>query len=1195
MQSERDGRNRQAQGPGHEIESIEVVRLGLKPASQPTSRQSRIEQIGNDIFERSGSATQKLDPTTVLMKWGMRDEHTKVRLLHFIDALAKLTNQEVRDHLPEYFPFDDKRLPAEMRYAALAGKVAGHLPLGAQVVGATTRAMIMWVASKFFAGPEPKDVLRAIDGLDRDGQYHTVDVLGEAVLSEKEAEDYVKTYERMLTDQKLKGKLNNVSVKLSSLYSRFDPMDYEGTKEAVKTRLKRIVEAAKENNVLVNVDMEQYAYKDITLDIFKEMLDEDKGLNRDNFGIAVQAYLKDSGKDIDGLIEFARENGRTFTVRLVKGAYWEYETATAEKTDWPVPVYEDKRETDRNFEEQARKLLESGSIKAAFGTHNVRSMSYVLAVAEEIKEKTGAKPDFEFQMLRGMGDNFKQTLVDMGHKVRVYTPCGELLPGMGYLVRRILENTSNDSFLRQADFERTEWEKLLRDPREAEPQAPAAQPEAHADSIFHIQQIARSNLMHLTADSVSERSGNLARIMREQAGKAEAISRMGPTSVITCPGEENTCVYMPRGRGVIVADGLSLSQFSEVLSAALVTGNTVTVAGKIDPEAMEFITLMRENMWGDRFDVAAADPGALAAAKDVDWVFASGPQSGEFNRIAAETSRESVNVKRFIQGINPDLIHELFTTKSICTNTMRRGFAPAAKVSGGLVGFSNQPPEDYSKAETRRLMMEALAKVEGEMGGEPHPLVIGGKERALPESRILVSTNPAHPDQIVGSTYNATRKDADDAVAAARKAAETWGRMPAAERASCLQKAGVIMRERRFELAAIMVKEGGKAWREAMGDVDEAIDFMEYYPQDAIRLEKEDRKNHPGWERTPNGVCAVISPWNFPLAILTGMAVGAAASGNTVILKPASQTPIIAGKIMDILQEADFPPGVFNFLPGSGREIGDHLVKHPDVDMLAFTGSEEVGMSMIRDAARVERGGRLPKTVIAEMGGKNAIIVDSSADLDQAVAAVIKSAFGYGGQKCSACSRVIVTKTVYREFTERLKAAAESLKVDDPANPKVNLMGPVIDDKAKNTINGYKRIAREESLTKLVEVETPTTGGHYVKPTIYMDVPRTSRLAQEEIFGPILVVMEAKDYDDALEIANGVRFGLTGGLISRTPSHIRDAEEEMQAGNLYINRGTTGAEVDRQPFGGDKHSGTGPKAGGPDYLRRFTHWERVNA
>jgi len=1167
--------------------------FGREPASAPKSDfESKVESIRKEIREACKSfKPEGFDPVRQVMEWGMRDMHTKLQLLHFIDALPRLTLRGIVSNLREYFPHSDRLLPVEIRALSAIGSLFGSVPVvGPAVVGCATRYAVKQVAARF-TSPNSSELLRIIELQQQLGLDHTVDVLGEAVLSEEEAEAYVRTYERMLEDPQLRDRsyrLNNISVKLSSLYSRFDPIDYEGTKEAVKQRLRRIVKKAKLAGVFVNIDMEQNTFKDITIDIFKEMLVEYPDLNKDNFGIAIQAYLTDSGRDIDDLIEFARTKKKTFTVRLVKGAYWEYETATSTRLGWPIPVYTNKKECDRNFEEQARKLLECENVRAAFGTHNQRSSAYVLAMAEDIRQRTGARPDFEFQVLQGMRNDHAQALRKMGYSVRVYSPWGELLPGMAYLVRRILENTSNESCLRAQDDE-------VEDAR-GMPAAHLAQAESAParESHFHAQQVERSHKMRkAAARAEAEVFPDTRNLMMGYADKAESMTRESSSQVISCPGEENRLQYLPRGSGVLVANNLSFNEFAEVLTASLVAGNSVTVAGGMDGRAKQFIQFLGRNGYRRQLSYSKKNVRFLVAEKNVDWVFCKGPESFEINRIAAETSKESKNVKRVIFEVSPDLLYEFFTAKSICENTMRRGFAPELKKTGGILGFVNQPPADFSKSEVRTKMEESLVRVESQFG-RIHPLVIGGEERLHDESRLLVSTNPAHPERVVGLTYYASRKDADDAVAAAREALPAWSALSAKERAEYLQNAARIMRERRFDLAALIIYEAGKTWKEAVGDVDEAIDFLNYYPLDGVRLEKEDEM-HEGARRVPNGVCAVISPWNFPLAILTGMAAGALAAGNTVVMKPASQTPIIAAKLMEVFSEAGLPTGVANYLPGKGSEIGQYLVEHEGVDTIAFTGSEETGMGIIESAARAERQGRRPKIVIAEMGGKNAIIVDSSADLDVAVASAVQSAFGYGGQKCSADSRVIVPNPIYDEFNERLKNAILSMKISDPSDPSILLMGPLIDEQAKGKVNEYKKIAEEEGLKKLVEFEAKEMPkeGHYVAPTVYIDVPPDSRLAQEEIFGPVLVVMKSSSFEEAVEIANGVKYGLTGGFISRTPSHIDKFKRMANVGNVYINRGVTGALVGRHPFGGDKHSGTGPKAGGIGYIQRFTHWKRA--
>jgi RHH-type proline utilization regulon transcriptional repressor/proline dehydrogenase/delta 1-pyrroline-5-carboxylate dehydrogenase len=401
-----------------------------------------------------------------------------------------------------------------------------------------------------------------------------------------------------------------------------------------------------------------------------------------------------------------------------------------------------------------------------------------------------------------------------------------------------------------------------------------------------------------------------------------------------------------------------------------------------------------------------------------------------------------------------------------------------------------------------------------------------------------------------------------------------------------------VLRRRKFEIAAWEVLECGKQWRESDADVCEAIDFCEYYAAGAIALDEPQEVDVPGEENrflhVPRGVTAVIAPWNFPLAILTGMTTAALATGNTVVMKPAEQSSITAAKLMEVFQEVALPAGVANYLPGRGEVVGAGLVDHPDVSLVVFTGSRAVGLAINRRAAEVSAAG-LPyvKRVIAEMGGKNAIIVDADADLDEAVIGVMKSAFGYQGQKCSACSRAIVLDSVYDAFLSRLVEAARSLKVGPAVDPATSV-GPVIDRESVERIQRYIELGRKEARQVLgVDVGELAKKGNFIGPHIFADVKPTSRLAQEEIFGPVLAVIRAKDLTEAIAIANGTEYALTGGIFSRSPANLERAAREMQVGNLYLNRSITGALVGRQPFGGYKMSGIGSKAGGPDYLLQF--------
>jgi RHH-type proline utilization regulon transcriptional repressor/proline dehydrogenase/delta 1-pyrroline-5-carboxylate dehydrogenase len=608
-------------------------------------------------------------------------------------------------------------------------------------------------------------------------------------------------------------------------------------------------------------------------------------------------------------------------------------------------------------------------------------MAAALANAEEL----GVPPDsYEFQMLYGMGDEFKDVLVRLGRRVRIYTPYGQLLPGMAYLVRRLLENTSNESFLRATQAGGIPEEALLKNPE------------------------------HHGAGSVSDGNG-------------------------------------------------------------------------------------------------------------------------------LHSSR-----------------------------------------------FQNEPPSDFSREDVRRKMQAAVDRVKGEFG-RTYPLVINGEAITTPET--VASRNPSHSSQVIGNVGKATTAHAEQAVKAARDAFPGWRDTDPAIRAEYLRKIARGFRERRFELAAWIVHETGKAWRESDADVCEAIDFCEYYAAEMIRLSHPQRRDVPGEENEyfyePRGVAFIVAPWNFPLAILTGMATAALVTGNTIILKPAEPSAVIGAKLMEVIQQAGVPVGVANFLPGVGREIGPAIVSHPDVAMIAFTGSLGVGLWMNETASKTSPNQDHVRRVIAEMGGKNAVIIDSDADLDEAVKGVVESAFGYQGQKCSACSRAIVLEPVYDAFLARLIEATRSLTLA-PAEEPGCAVGPVIDDKAKQKIEEMIETGKREArLAYSGELGSLKGEGYYLPPHVFAEVQPTAAIAQEEIFGPVLAVMKARDLEHALEIANGTKYALTGGFFSRSPRNIDTVRRRFRVGNLYINRKCTGALVDRQPFGGFKLSGIGSKAGGPDYLLQF--------
>ncbi|MEM9908250.1 MAG: L-glutamate gamma-semialdehyde dehydrogenase, partial [Cyanobacteria bacterium P01_D01_bin.44] len=492
---------------------------------------------------------------------------------------------------------------------------------------------------------------------------------------------------------------------------------------------------------------------------------------------------------------------------------------------------------------------------------------------------------------------------------------------------------------------------------------------------------------------------------------------------------------------------------------------------------------------------------------------------------------------------------------------------------------------DYAEITARQTAQQAMATVRDALGRAYWPWVDG--EALKTETRVQ-SVNPSKPAEVVGHIGLLSQDQADRAIAAAKAAFPAWQQTPAQERANCLRRAAEIMETRRAELSAWMVLEVGKAVRQADAEVSEAIDFCRYYADEMVRLNEGVSYDLAGennrYRYFPRGLALVISPWNFPLAIATGMTVAALVTGNCTMLKPAETASVIAAKLVEILVEAGIPKGVLQLVYAKGSTVGAHLVNHPDVHLIAFTGSREVGCRIYAEAAQVKPGQKHLKRVIAEMGGKNAIIIDDSADLDQAVQGVVYSAFGYSGQKCSACSRVIVLSPIHDAFVERLVEATRSLNIGPAADPATSV-GPVIDATARDRIRQYIETGKQEGQVALT-MEAPEDG-YFVGPTIFTNIAPDAKIAQEEIFGPVVAVIKADSFDEALTIANGTDYALTGGLYSRTPNHIERVQAEFEVGNLYINRGITGAIVARQPFGGFKLSGVGSKAGGPDYLLQF--------
>ncbi|HKB59023.1 MAG TPA: L-glutamate gamma-semialdehyde dehydrogenase [Gallionellaceae bacterium] len=929
--------------------------------------------------------------TGMLMNLAMADTDLKVRLFRFVDVLPALaTSEQLIAHIREYFLAEEAHLPPLLK------RLLGGLQSGtaASVAAAMLKGNIVSFSRGFIAGQSPRDALPTLRKHWREGYAATVDILGEAVLSEDEATSCFQGYLDLI--RTLAAEMPgwpvapdaareehfprlNVSVKLTSLFSRIGTVNYDESMAMLKDRLRPIFRAARDAGGCVNLDMETYALKPLTLDLFVALLEEEEFRDWQGAGIALQAYLKDTHDDLQRLIEWARASGRRIMVRLVKGAYWEYETVNARQKGWPLPVFERKAHTDWNYERCADLMLANSDVIApALGSHNARTLAAAMVAAER---RGIARETFEFQMLFGMADPVKFAVRELGYGVREYVPTGALIPGMAYLVRRLLENTSDEGFLRKVYVEGEELELLLAPP---EP----------------------------------------------WPGEDEATVKLGP---------------------------------------------------------------------------------------------------GE---------------------------------------------------------YANEPPLDFSQREVRDACQAALEKVRGQLGRQ-YPALVDGKE--IQGAGSITSVNPARPDEVVGHVASITQDDAAQALAAARRAQPAWAAQSPDERATVLFRAAEIARARRLELMAWQVFETGKNRAEADADVAEAIDYFEYYAREMRRLGAPFKVgNVPGENNRyfyqPRGVALVIAPWNFPLAISAGMTAAALVAGNAVLYKPSSLSAVTGWQLVSILREAGVPEGVLNFIPGPGAAVGGWLAAQPGVDMIAFTGSREVGLGLVESAGRAAGNRRSVKRVIAEMGGKNAVIVDADADLDQAVAGVLQSAFGFQGQKCSACSRVIVHDACYDRFLARLCQAVHGIQVGPPDDP-ANFMGPLIDGAAREKVERYIALAEREG--RIVVRGHAPEQGWYAPPVVVADLPPDSAILREEIFGPVLAVIRAASMDAALAIANDSDYALTGGLYSRSPANIRLAMRGFAAGNLYINRAITGAVVGRQPFGGFKMSGVGSKAGGPDYLLQF--------
>lgn len=963
------------------------------PALDDPALNDRIHALGAELLDEARRHQKGLLSASFwsdkLMDWAMKDPAFKVQLFRFVDCFPTLkTPDAVHAHFIDYMNQPGVKPPPGLG----AGLKAGGLLKG--TFAKTLSGRIEAMARRFIAGEDAAGAADRLRALWDGGTAFSVDLLGEACVSEAEADAYQARYVELIDglstlvrrwpknpvlERDHLGTLPraNVSVKISAFAAQTDPVDTEGVIRHLMTRLVPLLERAAAAGVFVNFDMEHYALKDLTLQLFERCC---RAVPFEA-GLAVQAYLRSGDADAAEIVAMAERIGRPITVRLVKGAYWDHETIHAEEMGWPVPVWSRKADTDACFERMSRAFLQATpravdqpGVKLALGSHNLRSIATAMALCEAADLPPEA---LELQMLQGMADPLKAVAKARGMRLREYVPVGEMIPGMAYLVRRLLENTSNESWLRGG--------------------------------------------------------------------------------------------------------------FND-----------------------------------------AADPAALLASPHGD-------------RDGADPDSTDPGIARIEGG--PE----------------RHALSVAVPGVGDERPFFTEPMRDFAHADVRQAFGRAV--------------------QAATLSPIANDGTLATMHAMVGEAH------------AAR---DRWRQTPPTARAQILIKAAAIMRQQRDRLAAAIIVEAGKGWQGADADVCEAIDFCEYYAREGAALFEPQRlgafigeANH--LHHRPRGVCAVIAPWNFPLAIACGMTVAALVTGNPVVLKPAEQTPVIARRLCEILWQAGVPKDVLHCLPAPGETVGAALVRHPQVAIIAFTGSKAVGLDIIEAAGQTGARGFV-KQVICEMGGKNAIIVDASADLDEAVVGVRASAFGFQGQKCSACSRVIVHADAHDAFVARLVEATRSLTLGDPRDPSTDV-GPVIDAAAARGIEAHVARAKAECTTALAMMPpaglAERVGKPFVGPHIFTGVRPTHGVFRDEIFGPVLAVVRADDFEQAIELANESDYRLTGAVYSRRPAHLELAREAFAVGNLYLNRGSTGALVGRQPFGGFGLSGVGEKAGGAAYLRQF--------
>ncbi len=976
--------------------------------------ESRVTATGLEMFKMVGKEKPSLFRkdfwTGKMMDWSMKDEAFKVQMFRFVDVFPCLNRPEsVAEHIQQYFCRPEHDFPKALQFGL---KMVGPDSMTAKMAAKTISGNIHSMGRQFIVGNTLEEAAPIMNKLRGRGFSWVMKILKEEVKSVEEEEAFVRDqiafFDQFREIRKSwkpvgakTGDAENdldwgdtptcvMSVMVSSMYAQY--MDkacaFDYSVEKAKERLRPVLRKAMEIGACLMLDMEHLPLRKLTLETFKSILEEPEFAGYPHLGLVYQAYLKDAEKPFEDLIQWVRKQKQPIHIRLVKGAFWDEEVTRAHQNNVPVPVFTNKYDTDAMYEKLTRRILENSDlILFKCATHNIRSIANTIETAKDLGVPESR---YEFQMLYGMAENLRSALGKAGYRVRLYAPIGEVIPGMAYLVRRLLENTSNESFLRQSFKEGVDREKLLTDPA----------------------QLARTH---------------------EPAG---------------IPGREESPEYGEKGP------------------------------------------------------------------------------------------------------------------------------------------FENEPPITWTRQ--AGLDMETAIKEIRQAEPTPIPLRINGKD-VTPDGSFN-STNPNDLDHVLGIVAAAGNQEMDNAVAAAVQAQNQWAGTGPAQRSDVLFKATDLIRKKRFRFAAMTVLETGKNWNEAQADVNEAIDFLEYYGREMTRIgQGTPVSTKPGdssrLSYDPRGTAAVITPFNMPLPVPAGTVAAALVTGNTVVFKPAPQASVTGAMLVSVFEDAGLPQGVINFVTAEDSSPAQYLVSHPDVDLVCFTGSVTAGKEIVeKTAADILHNGKLKKTVLS-LVGNNAVIMDSDADLDAAVGEIITSAFGCQGQKCSALSRLIVLEENYDKVVDKIRAAADSLDMGPVEDPR-NTFGAMIDESARQAVEQAIATGKKEG-TLILEKRPESNRGHFAPLAVFSDIRPEHTLAREGVFGPVLAIMKAADFDEALDMANDSSCALTGGVFSRNPGNIEKACNRFCAGNLYINRGITGALVGRHPFGGFKLSGDGSKAGGPDYLKEF--------